>query len=96
MTDPAVIDGALQLALLWSQHVLGGPSLPTSISLVRFLGQPRSEALRATLVGLSVTRSKVRSNVVITDAAGDVVALLEGVETHTLPQSNERLKPDDA
>ena len=51
MTDPGVIDGALQLALLWSEHVLGGPSLPTSISLVRVLDQPRSGALRATLVG---------------------------------------------
>jgi len=87
-TDPGVIDGALQLALLWSEHVLGGPSLPTSISVVRVLDQPRSGALRATLVGRGATTLRVRSDVVITDAAGTVVALLEGVETHALPRSH--------
>ena len=86
MTDPGVIDGALQLALLWSEHVLGGPSLPTSISLVRVLDRPRPGALRATLVGRSVTTSMVRSDVVVTNADGAVVVHLEGVETHALPR----------
>jgi len=86
ITDPGVIDGALQLALLWSEHVLGGPSLPTSISLVRVLDRPRPGALRATLVGRSATNSTVTSDVVVTNADGDVVVHLEGVETHALPR----------
>ena len=86
ITDPGVIDGALQLALLWSEHVLGGPSLPTSISLVRVLDRPRPGSLRATLVGRRATTSMVRSDVVVTDADGAVVVHLEGVETHALPR----------
>ena len=85
ITDPALIDGALQLALLWSEHKLGGPSLPTSISLVRVLDQPRAGALHATLVGRSATKSKVNCDVVITDDNDNVVVLLEGIETHALP-----------
>ena len=30
-TDAAAMDGGLQLALLWSKHVLGGNSLPTAV-----------------------------------------------------------------
>jgi hypothetical protein len=85
-TDPCVVDGALQLALLWSDHVIGGPSLPTSISLVRVLDRPRQGSLRATLVGRGATNARVRSDVVVTDAEGAVVTVLEGIETHALPR----------
>jgi acyl transferase domain-containing protein/3-hydroxymyristoyl/3-hydroxydecanoyl-(acyl carrier protein) dehydratase/1-acyl-sn-glycerol-3-phosphate acyltransferase len=86
-TDPGVIDGALQLALLWSEHVVGGASLPTSIGLVRVLDRPRPGPMWATLVGRGATNAKVRSDVVVGDAEGAVVAVLEGVETHALGRS---------
>ncbi len=34
-TDPAAIDGGLQLALLWGEHVLGGASLPMGLAEYR-------------------------------------------------------------
>ena len=88
ITDPALIDGALQLALLWSKHVLGRASLPTSIALVRILDRPRAGILDATLTGQSATTSKVICDVVITDDNGTVIAILDGVETHALPESD--------
>jgi acyl transferase domain-containing protein/NADP-dependent 3-hydroxy acid dehydrogenase YdfG len=36
-TDAATIDGALQLALLWGEQVLGGASLPMAVSEMRTL-----------------------------------------------------------
>ncbi len=86
VTDPGLIDGALQLALLWSEEVIGGPSLPTSISVVRIFDRPRPGALNATLVGRGATTSKARSDIVMSDSDGTVIAVLEGVETHVLPQ----------
>ncbi len=89
ITDPAVIDGALQLALVWSEHILGGASLPTSISLVRIHDRPRAGVLCAALTGQGET-SRVRCDVFITDANDVVIARLEGVETHALPTSDAR------
>ncbi|UMP06727.1 polyketide synthase dehydratase domain-containing protein [Amycolatopsis sp. EV170708-02-1] len=34
-TDPAAVDGGLQLAVLWAERVLGGASLPMSVSEFR-------------------------------------------------------------
>jgi hypothetical protein len=34
-TDPAAVDAALQLALLWGKEVLGGASLPMGVRVVR-------------------------------------------------------------
>lgn len=89
-TDPAVIDGALQLALLWSEHVIGGPSLPTSISSLRVLDGPRPGPLHATLVGRGASTTRVRSDVIVTGDGGVVVAAVEGIETHVLGRNDGR------
>ncbi|MGW7272054.1 SDR family NAD(P)-dependent oxidoreductase [Streptomyces sp. NPDC054864] len=34
--DPAAVDGALQLAGLWAEHMLGGPTLPMGIDTFRW------------------------------------------------------------
>ena len=39
-TDPAMFDGGLQLASLWTERLLGGASLPTSIGCIRVFGSP--------------------------------------------------------
>ncbi|WP_432101446.1 SDR family NAD(P)-dependent oxidoreductase [Streptomyces sp. WAC 04229] len=36
ITDPAAVDGALQLAGLWAEHLLGGPTLPMGIGRFRW------------------------------------------------------------
>nr|WP_281364789.1 type I polyketide synthase [Streptomyces typhae] len=36
VSDPAAVDGALQLAGLWAEHLLGGPTLPMGIGHFRW------------------------------------------------------------
>ena len=87
VTDPALLDGALQLALLWTEHLQGRPSLPTGIAQVRIYGLPAEGACVATLSGRDSTKSKVTCDVVFRDAQGETVAELVGIETHCLPGS---------
>jgi hypothetical protein len=35
ISDPALLDGGLQLACVWSRHVLGGATLPTAIEAAK-------------------------------------------------------------
>jgi hypothetical protein len=41
-TDPALLDGGLQLALLWTEHALGRASLPTGLGRAARLQARRS------------------------------------------------------
>ncbi|MDP6931389.1 MAG: SDR family oxidoreductase, partial [Myxococcota bacterium] len=87
VTNVAVYDGGLQVAILWSQHVLGGASLPTRIDEVRTGGMqtlPTGE-IQCVVVGRELTRSRAVSDVVFVDEKGERVAELRGVETHLLP-----------
>jgi 3-hydroxymyristoyl/3-hydroxydecanoyl-(acyl carrier protein) dehydratase len=87
-SDPALLDGALQLALLWTERQLGLPSLPTAIGSVRLFSQPTSGQHSVALLGRQTSAHKVVCDVEIRSAAGDLVALLEGIETHVLSQPN--------
>ncbi|MCU0677755.1 MAG: polyketide synthase dehydratase domain-containing protein, partial [Myxococcota bacterium] len=90
-TDPAVIDGALQLALLYTTYDEGGAALPTSIGAVhRHTSGLATGPLRAVLVGHERRGDKTRSDVAIVDAQGRVVVELRDVEMHVLPGSRER------
>ncbi|MDG1483992.1 MAG: SDR family oxidoreductase [Myxococcota bacterium] len=85
-TDPAAFDGGLQLALLWSQRVLGGASLPTGIDEVRtWTDTPSTGALRCVLKGRTVSRGKAVSDLAFLDSDGVLIAELNGVVTHLLP-----------
>jgi acyl carrier protein len=85
-TDPAAFDGGLQLALLWSQRVLGGASLPTGIDEVRtWTDAPHSGSLRCVLKGRTVSRGKAVSDLAFLDSDGQLIAELNGVVTHLLP-----------
>ena len=85
-TDPALLDGGLQLALLWTEHTLGRASLPTGLGALHVYkpGAPAGE-LRATLHARSATGARAVTDVSFVDAGGELVASLEGVETHVLP-----------
>ena len=85
-TDPALLDGGLQLALLWTEHALGRASLPTGLGALHVYkpGAPAGE-LRATLHAREATSAKAVTDVSFVDAGGELVASLEGVETHVLP-----------
>jgi len=87
-TDPALVDGGLQLALLWTCASDGGAALPTSVKRYRrfargLVGGPT----RAVLVGHARSRDKSTSDVIFVDDNGAPVAELEGVEMHVLPGS---------
>jgi hypothetical protein len=87
-TDPALLDGGLQLALLWTKHMLGGGSLPTGIDRLRVYcsGLPQGE-LRCVLVGKKAAGDKAVCDIAFVDADGTIVAELTGVTTHVLPGS---------
>ncbi len=90
-TDPLALDGGLQLALLWCQHVLGGASLPTGIDAVRVWSRaPVDGPLRCTLVGRDASGHKSVSDLAFRDERGRLVAELLGVKTHLLPGSKPR------
>jgi acyl transferase domain-containing protein/NADP-dependent 3-hydroxy acid dehydrogenase YdfG len=83
LTDPAAIDGALQLALLWCERALGGSSLPTAIEAVRtWRASALDEPINCTLVGRQASGKRSVSDVLMFDGAGSPVAELIGIETH--------------
>jgi 3-hydroxymyristoyl/3-hydroxydecanoyl-(acyl carrier protein) dehydratase len=92
-SDPALLDGALQLALLWTERQLGLPSLPTGIGTVRLLSEPTFGQHTMSLVGRRTAAHMVVCDVEIRSAAGHVVAQLEGIETHVIAQSGTQ--PED-
>jgi NAD(P)-dependent dehydrogenase (short-subunit alcohol dehydrogenase family) len=82
-TDPALLDGGLQLALLWAEHNLGGRSLPTGLSAYRsFSAEPVVGPLRCLVSAKAEGKSKAVSDITFLDEEGRVVTRLEGVETH--------------
>jgi hypothetical protein len=91
-TDGALLDGALQLAVFWTKHVLQGASLPTSIA--RFIAGPSVRPLgpvTCVVKALGHTNDKARFDITLVDARGENVARLEGVEVFILPGSREQL-----
>ncbi|MBX3271842.1 MAG: SDR family oxidoreductase [Sandaracinaceae bacterium] len=90
-TDPALVDGGLQLALLWTCHADGGAALPTAVkSFRRYRAGLLDGAARAVLVGHQRAADRSLSDVVFFDASGEPVAELRGVAMHVLPGSRER------
>ncbi|MEZ4237655.1 MAG: SDR family NAD(P)-dependent oxidoreductase [Myxococcota bacterium] len=86
-TDPAALDGGLQLALLWSHRVLGGPSLPMGVGAYRtFRTGPPEGTVRAVLTGERRGRDKTVSDILLIDEqTGEVVSELRGVEAILRP-----------
>ena len=85
-TDPAALDGGLQLALLFGKRVLGGASLPMSVDAVRtFRDGPPNGPLRAVLRGEAKGRDRTVSDIVFIDQAGHVVHEIRGVQAILRP-----------
>lgn len=85
-TDPAALDGALQLAVRWAQDHLGGRGLPTAIGALRlFTGElSQTGPWRVTCRTHVDGPGHLRSDIAFV-ADDRVVATLEGVETHQRP-----------
>jgi NADP-dependent 3-hydroxy acid dehydrogenase YdfG len=85
-TDPAMLDGGLQLAVLWAQHCLGGRGLPTSLRAFHRYGTALGEgALRCTVTGRTDGATQAVCDIEFALPDGRLVARLDGVETHQRP-----------
>ena len=85
-TDPAALDGGLQLAVLWDREMLDGAFLPTGIGA--YVPHQRANAdgpLRCIVSGKTVGKDRSITDILFTDADGLPVAELRGVETHRRP-----------
>jgi hypothetical protein len=94
-TDPALLDGGLQLAVLWVKHALQGASLPTSIAAyvpLRELASSAKGPFRTVATGRAKNRDQAVFDVLFTDASGAPVARLAGVEISVLPGSQKELE----
>jgi hypothetical protein len=87
-TDPAAVDGALQLATLWAREVLGGATLPMGVGEFRWyrpgpVGGPVTAVVRPSAVGSDQAECDVRLSM----PDGSPVADLERVRLIARPAS---------
>jgi NAD(P)-dependent dehydrogenase (short-subunit alcohol dehydrogenase family) len=85
-TDVAALDGGLQVAILWSQHLLNGPTLPMAVGSYRDFGkQPESGPIYCHLRGETRGKSKTVSHILFTSQSGEILAELSDVENVLIP-----------
>jgi len=88
--DVAAVDGGLQVAVLWTGHVLGGRALPTSIGAHRLFRSSCTQGpIRCTVRGATVADSKAVCDISFADAEGTLLSELRGVELHLRPDRTE-------
>jgi acyl transferase domain-containing protein/NAD(P)-dependent dehydrogenase (short-subunit alcohol dehydrogenase family) len=79
--DPALIDAAAQLAWVWSCRLRGAPALPNSIGrIARFAGGGPAARLLL-VVEQGGPPHQVRADVLVVDAAGRPVLVIETLES---------------
>ncbi|SCF61417.1 SDR family NAD(P)-dependent oxidoreductase, partial [Streptomyces sp. Ncost-T10-10d] len=79
--DPAAMDGALQLALLWAQEALDAATLPMAVAECRVYRRgPVDGTVRCVLRGRKVHSTGARCDAALIDADGAVRLELLGVE----------------
>ncbi|MFH8439772.1 SDR family oxidoreductase [Streptomyces sp. NPDC018026] len=79
--DPAAVDGALQLALLWGAEVLGAATLPMTVAECRVHRRgPVDAAVRCVVRGRKAHETGARCDAALIDADGFVRLELIGVE----------------
>ncbi len=79
--DPAAVDGALQLALLWGEEVLGAASLPMAVAECRVYRRgPVDGTVRCVVRGRKAHETGARCDAALIDADGSVRLELIGVE----------------
>lgn len=79
--DPAAVDGALQLALLWGEEVLGSATLPMAVAECRVHRHgPVDGTVRCVVRGRKAHDTGARCDAALIDADGSVRLELIGVE----------------
>lgn len=89
-SDPGLLDGAMQLALLWTSHLTSRRSLPTAIESIQIYrpGPVTIEDGEAvgTVRAREVSKHGVVCDVRLALVSGEVIADLSGIQTHLLTQ----------
>ena len=84
--DVLLVDGCLQLALLWGLQVSGGQSLPMRLGEARFYEPPERGPFVCELVKRAVSAQRTVSDMRVTRASdGAPVCDLRGVEMYVVP-----------
>jgi hypothetical protein len=87
-SDAAAMDGGLQLALLWSRHVLGGAVLPMAIGEYRsYRDGLTTGPVQGVVHARKIHDQRTACDIAFRDASGQVVAELIGVETVLRPDA---------
>ncbi|HEX3477702.1 MAG TPA: SDR family oxidoreductase [Kofleriaceae bacterium] len=88
--DPAAIDGAFQLAMLFGLRGGGGPRLPLRIERLVFHHRPDGEdgELRCELTERSRSQERLLCDLSLASASGEPVADLLGVEMFAVPSGS--------
>ena len=87
-SDAAALDGGLQLALLWSRHVLGGAVLPMALAEYRSYRDGLGEGpLQAVVHARKIAEQRTVCDITFADPSGKTVAELIGVETVLRPDA---------
>ena len=73
VTDPLLLDGCLQLALLWGLRVVGEQTLPMCIETIVPYRAPQSGELHCELVARDISSKRTLSDMRVTDSLGNVV-----------------------
>jgi malonyl CoA-acyl carrier protein transacylase len=89
VTDPALLDGALQLAVTFCKGATGGSSLPTALGRLRWLVDgPPAGSLRCIVRSRARSRDHTSSELAIvrtTERGEEIVAEIAGLDLHVLP-----------
>ena len=85
MTDALLLDGCLQIALLWGLRVSKGQSLPMRVSQINFYQNVTEGPFTCELVGQQHSAQRTVSNIRVTDAQQNPVCDLIGVEMYVVP-----------
>ena len=87
-SDAAALDGGLQLALLWSRHVLGGAVLPMALAEYRSYRDGLGEGpLQAVVHARKIAEQRTVCDITFADPSGKTVAELIGVESVLRPDA---------
>jgi acyl transferase domain-containing protein/NADP-dependent 3-hydroxy acid dehydrogenase YdfG len=86
-TDPAAVDGALQLAMLWAQCVSASSTLPMAVREVRVHRQgPAESTLQCRLRACEVGDDVAICDAALIDATGQVYTELFGIQLVVRPR----------
>ncbi len=80
-TEPLVVDGVLQLGILWCWDALGKPSLPNGFSSYRqYVSRFPKDSVKAALRVTSHTQRSLVADCELSDLKGNTLAVFQGLE----------------